>query len=66
MRPYVDKCQDLPNTIDRYAPKSQSDIAINGVVWKWMQRWPFRVMAQRLWFVTADAIDLPDYARPAD
>ena len=66
MRPYVDKCQDLPNTIDRYAPKSQSDIAINGVVWKWMQRWPFRVMAQRLWFVTADAIDLPDYARPTD
>ena len=31
-----------------------------------MQRWPFRVMAQRLWFVTADAIDLPDYARPTD
>ena len=26
-----------------------------------MQRWPFRVMAQRLWFVTADAIDLPEY-----
>ncbi len=66
MRPYVNKCQDLPNTIDRYAPKSQSDIAINGVVWKWMQRWPFSVVAQRLWFTTADAIDLPDYARPAD
>jgi 2-polyprenyl-6-methoxyphenol hydroxylase-like FAD-dependent oxidoreductase len=62
MRPYVDKCQDLPNTIDRYAPKSQSDIAINGVVWRWMQRWPFRVVAQRLWFTTADAIDLPQYA----
>lgn len=61
MRPYVDKCQDLPNTIDRYAPKSQSDIAITGVVWKWMQRWPFRVVAERLWFRTADAIDLPDY-----
>jgi 2-polyprenyl-6-methoxyphenol hydroxylase-like FAD-dependent oxidoreductase len=65
MRPYVDKCQDLPNTIDRYAPKSQSDIAINGVVWKWMQRWPFRVIAERLWFTTADAIDLPDYTTSA-
>ena len=61
MRPYIDKCQDLANTMDRYAPKSQSDIAINGVVWKWMQRWPFRVVAERLWFSTADAIDLPDY-----
>ncbi|HET6733201.1 FAD-dependent monooxygenase [Mycobacterium sp.] len=66
MRPYVDKCQDLPNTMDRYAPNSPSDIAINGLVWKWMQRWPFRVVAQRLWFSTADAIDLPDYtASPA-
>ena len=61
MRPYVDKCQDLPNTIDRYAPKSQFDVASNGVVWKWMQRWPFRIVAERLWFTTADAIDLPDY-----
>jgi 2-polyprenyl-6-methoxyphenol hydroxylase-like FAD-dependent oxidoreductase len=63
MRPYVDKCQDLPNTMDRYAPNSQSDIAINGLVWKWMQRWPFRVVAERLWFSTADAIDLPDYTQ---
>ena len=28
MRPFVDKCQDLPNTIDRFAPKSSSDIAV--------------------------------------
>lgn len=61
MRPYVDKCQDLPNTVDRYTPKTQSDVAVNGVIWKWMQRWPFRVVAARMWFTTADAIDLPDY-----
>ena len=42
MRPYVDKCQDLPNTVDRFTPKSQSDVTVNGLVWKWMQRWPFR------------------------
>lgn len=61
IRPYVDKCQDLPNTIDRYAPKSQSDIAVNAVVWRWMQRWPFRPIAAKLWFTTADSIALPDY-----
>jgi 2-polyprenyl-6-methoxyphenol hydroxylase-like FAD-dependent oxidoreductase len=61
MRPYVEKCQDLPNTVDRFAPKSQSDIAVNGFIWKWMQRWPFRAVAARMWFTTADAIDLPDY-----
>jgi 2-polyprenyl-6-methoxyphenol hydroxylase-like FAD-dependent oxidoreductase len=62
MRPYVDKCQDLPNTIDRYAPKSAYDIAINAMAMKWMQRWPLRPIAARLWFKTADAIDLPDYS----
>jgi 2-polyprenyl-6-methoxyphenol hydroxylase-like FAD-dependent oxidoreductase len=62
LRPYVDKCQDLPNTIDRYAPKSESDIAVNSLVWKWMQRWPFRPLAARLWFTTADSIALPQYA----
>lgn len=62
MRPYVDKCQDLPNSIDRYAPKTASDIAANAFVMKWMQRWPFRPVAARLWFKTADSIDLPDYA----
>ena len=61
MRPYVDKCQDLPNTMDQYAPKSQSNVTANGFIWKWIQRWPFRVVAERLWFSTADAIDLPDY-----
>ncbi len=62
MRPYVDKCQDLPNSIDRYAPKTASDIAANAFVMKWMQRWPFRPLAARLWFTTADSVDLPDYS----
>ena len=29
---------------------------------KWMQRWPFRVIAAKLWFKAADSIDLPDYS----
>lgn len=61
MRPYVDTCQKLNNTIDRYAPNTASDIAINAAVMKWMQRWPFRPVAARLWFTTADSIELPDY-----
>jgi 2-polyprenyl-6-methoxyphenol hydroxylase-like FAD-dependent oxidoreductase len=62
MRPFVDICQDLPNTIDRYAPKSASDIAINAMVMKWMQRWPFRSFAARKFFATADSITLPEYS----
>jgi 2-polyprenyl-6-methoxyphenol hydroxylase-like FAD-dependent oxidoreductase len=61
MRPYVDRCQDLPNGIDGYLPKSDSDIAITAQVMKWMQRWPFRSLAEKKWFTTADAIALPDY-----
>jgi 2-polyprenyl-6-methoxyphenol hydroxylase-like FAD-dependent oxidoreductase len=61
MRPYVDKCQDLPNSLDRYAPMSESDIAITAQVMKWMQRWPLRLIASRFWFNTADSINLPDY-----
>jgi 2-polyprenyl-6-methoxyphenol hydroxylase-like FAD-dependent oxidoreductase len=62
MRPYVDKCQDLPNRVDRFAPSTASDIAINIGVMKWMQRWPFRPIAAMLWFTTADSIDLPEYS----
>ncbi len=62
MRPYVDTCQHLPNSIDLYAPKSSSDIAITAQVMKWMQRWPLRPLAAKFWFTTADSIDLPDYA----
>jgi 2-polyprenyl-6-methoxyphenol hydroxylase-like FAD-dependent oxidoreductase len=61
MRPFVDKCQDLPNGIDGYLPKSQSDVAITAAVMKAMQRWPFRPLAERKWFTTADSIDLPTY-----
>ncbi len=61
MRPYIKRCQDLPNGIDGYLPNSASDIAITAAVMKWMQRWPFRSIAERKWFTTADAIELPDY-----
>jgi 2-polyprenyl-6-methoxyphenol hydroxylase-like FAD-dependent oxidoreductase len=61
MRPYIDRCQNLPSGIDGYLPKSGSDIAITAQVMKWMQRWPFRSFAEKKWFTTADAIDLPDY-----
>jgi 2-polyprenyl-6-methoxyphenol hydroxylase-like FAD-dependent oxidoreductase len=61
MRPYIDRCQDLPNGIDGYLPKSDTDIAVTGQVMKWMQRWPFRSLAEKKWFTTADAIELPDY-----
>jgi 2-polyprenyl-6-methoxyphenol hydroxylase-like FAD-dependent oxidoreductase len=61
MRPYIDRCQDLPNGIDGYLPKSANDIAITAQVMKWMQRWPFRSIAEKKWFTTADAIELPDY-----
>ncbi|MGX9791331.1 FAD-dependent monooxygenase [Mycobacterium sp. MMS18-G62] len=61
MRPYITRCQDLPNGIDGYLPKSASDITITAQVMKWMQRWPFRPVAEKKWFTTADAIDLPNY-----
>ncbi|OBK11233.1 FAD-dependent monooxygenase [Mycobacterium asiaticum] len=63
MRPYVDRCQKLPNGIDGYLPKSASDIRITALVMKYMQRWPFRPIAERKWFTTAEAVDLPHYAQ---
>jgi 2-polyprenyl-6-methoxyphenol hydroxylase-like FAD-dependent oxidoreductase len=62
VRPYVDKCQELNNTIDRYAPMTEKEITDNAMAMKWMQRWPFRPIAARLWFTTADSIELPNYA----
>jgi len=62
MRPYIDRCQDLPNGIDGYLPKSASDIAITAQVMKWMQRRPFRGIAEKKWFTTADAVELPTYS----
>lgn len=61
MRPYVDRCQDLPNSIERYAPNTESDIAATALAMKWMQRWPLRPFAAKKWFTIADAIELPDY-----
>jgi 2-polyprenyl-6-methoxyphenol hydroxylase-like FAD-dependent oxidoreductase len=61
MRPYVDKCQDLPAGVDGYAPKSKADIVITAQVMKWMQRWPFRGLAAKKFFTTADSIELPEY-----
>jgi 2-polyprenyl-6-methoxyphenol hydroxylase-like FAD-dependent oxidoreductase len=61
MRPFVARCQDLPNGIDGYLPKSRSEIAITAAVMKWVQRWPFRPLAAKTWFSTADSIDLPTY-----
>lgn len=65
MRPYVDRCQRLPNGIDGYVPKSATDIRITALVMKYMQRWPFRSWAERKWFTTADAVELPDYPAAA-
>jgi 2-polyprenyl-6-methoxyphenol hydroxylase-like FAD-dependent oxidoreductase len=61
MRPYVDKCQDLPRGLDGYAPLKASDIAVTAAVMKYMQRWPVRGYAAKKWFTTADSIDLPNY-----
>ncbi|WP_319454055.1 MULTISPECIES: FAD-dependent monooxygenase [unclassified Mycobacterium] len=63
MRPYVDKCQELPAGIDGYAPMSTTDIAVTALVMKWMQRWPFRSYAAKKFFGTADSIELPAYWR---
>ena len=61
MRPYVDRCQDLPRGVEGYAPMRESDIVITAAVMKWCQRWPFRSIAERKWFTTADSMALPDY-----
>ena len=61
MRPFVDRCQELPAGLDGYAPMSTTDIAINGLAMKWMQRWPFRSFAAKKFFTTADSIELPKY-----
>jgi 2-polyprenyl-6-methoxyphenol hydroxylase-like FAD-dependent oxidoreductase len=66
MRPYVDTCQDLPNSIDRFAPMSSSDIAIIALAMKWVQRWPLRPVAAKLWFSVADSIELPVYSGAHD
>ncbi|MEH3142068.1 MAG: FAD-dependent monooxygenase [Mycobacterium kyogaense] len=61
MRPFVDRCQDLPRGVEGYAPMRESDIVITAAVMKWCQRWPFRSVAEKRWFTTADSMTLPDY-----
>lgn len=61
MRPLITRCQDLPNGIEGYLPKSEKDIALTAQVMKWMQRWPFRPFAERKWFTAGDTIALPEY-----
>jgi 2-polyprenyl-6-methoxyphenol hydroxylase-like FAD-dependent oxidoreductase len=61
VRPYVTSAQDLPAGIDGYAPKSNADIAITAQVMKWMQRWPFRPLADRKWMSKAENFELPSY-----
>jgi 2-polyprenyl-6-methoxyphenol hydroxylase-like FAD-dependent oxidoreductase len=63
MAPYIASCQRLSNDLDTYMPPTPSAIAITAGVMKWMQRRPFRSYAEKKWFTTADAIDLPDYSR---
>ncbi|ACC40634.1 FAD-dependent monooxygenase [Mycobacterium marinum] len=63
LRPYVANCQDLPNSIDRFLPMSESEIRSNAAAMKYMQRWPFRFFAERKWFTIAESIELPRYPR---
>lgn len=65
MRPYVDRCQHLSNTLDRYAPMTEKDIANTAWAFTWMQRPPFRWIAGPLWFRAAESISLPDYPTAA-
>lgn len=63
LRPYVTRAQDLPGPgIDGFAPMSKASIVRTARAMKWIQRWPLRPIAARLWFTKADAIDLPNYA----
>jgi 2-polyprenyl-6-methoxyphenol hydroxylase-like FAD-dependent oxidoreductase len=61
MRPYVDRCQKLPNSLDRFAPMTEKEISDNATAMKWMQRWPVRPIAAKLWFRIAESIELPNY-----
>jgi 2-polyprenyl-6-methoxyphenol hydroxylase-like FAD-dependent oxidoreductase len=61
MRPYVEQGQELPpGGADGYAPTSRLRIAMGWASMRWAQRWPMRVLMERI-FSKADAIDLPDY-----
>jgi 2-polyprenyl-6-methoxyphenol hydroxylase-like FAD-dependent oxidoreductase len=62
MRPYVEQGQELPpGGADGYAPRSALRIALGTASMRWSQRWPLRILMDRM-FSKADAINLPDYA----
>jgi hypothetical protein len=61
MRPYAQQAQELPpGGTNGYAPKSRLRIAMGWASMRWSQRWPMRLMMERI-FSKADAIDLPNY-----
>ena len=61
MRPYVEQGQELPpGGASGYAPKSRLRIVMGWTSMRWSQRWPLRLLMERV-FSKADAIDLPDY-----
>ena len=61
MRSYVEQGQELPpGGANGYAPKSRLRITMGWASMRWSQRWPMRVMMERI-FSKADAIDLPHY-----
>jgi 2-polyprenyl-6-methoxyphenol hydroxylase-like FAD-dependent oxidoreductase len=62
MRPYVQQGQELPpGGASGYVPNSRLRIAMGWASMRWSQRWPMRILMDRI-FSKADAIDLPDYA----
>lgn len=61
MGPYVRTCQDLPNSMERFAPMTEKEIRDNALAMKYMQKWPLRVVAKRRWFTIAQSVELPDY-----
>lgn len=62
LRPYVRQGQRLPpGGITGFAPATAFSIRMRTLGTRLMVRWPFRPMAKRLLFSSAEAITLPDY-----
>jgi 2-polyprenyl-6-methoxyphenol hydroxylase-like FAD-dependent oxidoreductase len=61
MRSYVQQAQQLPpGGANGYAPKSRLRIVVAWASMRWSQRWPIRLLMERI-FKKADAIELPNY-----
>ncbi|HEY6812118.1 MAG TPA: FAD-dependent monooxygenase [Propionibacteriaceae bacterium] len=61
MRSYVQQAQELPpGGANGYAPKSKLRIVVGWASMRWSQRWPMRLLMERI-FNKADAIELPNY-----